>query len=122
MPVENNVISDANFGTVINQINANPPATPQNYIFNTNLAISGNVVVPEKLILEPIDGAMFVESDSGTLTFQGIGIAAEDISPYAQVFSGFEPGDVKWGVQMPSEIYATWFGAKPGSSTYAAAN
>lgn len=113
MPVENNIISDANFGTVINQINTNPPATPQNYIFNTNLAISGNVVVPEKLILEPIDGAMFVESDSGTLTFQGIGIAAEDIGPYAQVFSGFEPGDVKWGVQMPSEIYATWFGAKP---------
>jgi|GEM_PF-4371727 len=113
-----NIVTNATFAGIA----ANTSLPPTNYVFKENITISSNIIVSDKLTFEPQDGAMFVKSGSGTITFSGIGIAAEDISPYAQVFSGFESGDVKWGVQMPSEIYATWFGAKPGSSTYAAAN
>jgi hypothetical protein len=113
-----NIVTNATFADIA----ANTSLPPTNYVFKENITISSNVVVSDKLTFEPQDGAMFVKSGSGTITFSGIGIAAEDISPYAQIFSGFAPGDVKWGDQMPSGIYATWFGAKSGSSTYAAAN
>jgi hypothetical protein len=104
-----NIVTNSEFGSLI----ANPPSTLKNYVFKENITISSNIVVSDKLTFEPQDGAMFVKSGSGKITFSGIGIAAEDISPYAQVFSGFSPGDIKWGDQMPDEIYATWFGAKP---------
>ncbi|HEX8265022.1 MAG TPA: hypothetical protein VF596_06320 [Pyrinomonadaceae bacterium] len=113
MPVENNVISDANFGTVINQINTNPPATPQNYAFDTNLAISGNVVVPAKLILEPIDGARFVAANStSTITFEGVGLGEDCLLGRQAVFSGFARGKVRWtGADYPLRISERLFDA-----------
>lgn len=120
-----NIVTDSTHFLSI--INANPQLPATNYVFKTDITVSTNAVVPAHLTFEPQDGAMFKKSGSGTITFQGIGIAAEDISPYVQVFatqgaSGFLPGDVTWGEQMPPEIWATWFGFKAGSSGYAAGN
>lgn len=113
MPVENNVISDANFGTVINQINTNPPATPQNYAFDTDLAISGNVVVPAKLVLEPVDGARFVAANStSAITFEGVGLAEDCLLGRQAVFSGFADNKVKFvGTEYPRHISERLFDA-----------
>ncbi|HEX8568032.1 MAG TPA: right-handed parallel beta-helix repeat-containing protein [Pyrinomonadaceae bacterium] len=113
MPIQNNVISDANFGTVISQINTTPPATPQNYIFNTNLTISGNIVVPAKLILEPIDGARFVAANStSTITFEGVGLAEDCLLGQQAVFSGFADNKVKFvGTEYPRHISERLFDA-----------
>ena len=124
MPVTNNVISNANFGTVINQINTTPPATPQNYLFNTDLAISGNVVVPAKLILEPIDGARFVAANStSALTFEGVGLAEDCLLGQQAVFSNFAKGKVRWtGADYPGKISAQLFNAASASQSFQICN
>jgi len=57
-------------------------------------------------------GAYFTKSGTGSIAFGG----PFEAGPY-QVFSGFDAGDVTFGVGVVKEFYPQWYGAKVDDST-----
>jgi len=77
--------------------------TPTLLYITSDTSVSTAAVVPETLILKSINGARLVKSGSGTVIFQGIGIADPE-SPYPY-FSGFAVGNIVWaGTNYPQRI------------------
>jgi hypothetical protein len=96
------------YGTVAQAIVA-IGATPTTLLVTENTTISTAVTVPSTLNFQPVNGAMFVKSGSGTLTFDGFGITGD---PQCQVFSGFSAGNVTWTSDNVPPLRPEWWGAK----------
>lgn len=77
--------------------------TPTKLIIKEDANITGARVVKANIILSQENSAVLVESGSGSIEFEGIGIA----DPTSQIafFSGFEVDDITWtGTVHPKEI------------------
>ncbi len=76
----------------------------QNYTLTANTTLTAAVKV--------IKGGGFTKASTYTLAFNG----STEIGLY-QVFFGFSPGDVTFGVNSVKEVYPQWFGAKADGTT-----
>lgn len=78
-------------------------ATKARLIIDSNLVVNAADVVPSTLLLEGRAGSLLTKSGSGTITFQGFGLA--DPTSQVPIFSGFAAGNITWtGTDAPAEI------------------
>lgn len=75
-----------------------------------DVTVSSAISVPANIVFSPRDGAKFIKSGSGTLTFQGEGITGD---PHFQIFSGFASGEVSFTGRYPARFRPEWWGAVP---------
>lgn len=78
-------------------------ATPAVLQLDTNATVSTAVVIPSTLYIEQLKGGTITKSGSGTIEFQGMGLA--DPTSQTSLFSGFAEGDITWtGSVYPARI------------------
>lgn len=72
-------------------------------VVTTTMAISSSVTIPATTILKRESAGKLTKSGSGTIAFQGFGLA--DPKSQSPLFSGFAAGDITWtGADYPKEI------------------
>lgn len=78
-------------------------------IMPRDVSVSTSVIIPNTLNFQPVNGAKFIKSGSGSIIFNNFGITGD---PKFQIFSGFSPGDITWNGNNVPSLRPEWWGAK----------
>lgn len=110
--VNDNVLRHASLAAAITAIGSTP--TILEVSANTN--VSTSITVPDNVLLLQKENALIIESGTGTITFQGQGVA--DPMAIVPFFQGFEAGDITWtGTVYPKDISTELFDTGNSSSS-----